>query len=263
MTLYNLCEWEINGYDDSDFMMSAFNDETNKIETICVGSTRYAGGYDYRGAIMPTVEIVEKARLVLAEYIFQSIRAAEHRDVLEPDDVAEGVRVSLIEAHKNQTFKTTSCTKCNGSGHWVNPKNSADKRECFACKGYGELQGEKVKDANGKLVWEKFSIGLSGVVKYCGAYGTFYRNGYNQPGRHNRTVKFVTDEGKLVKAPLSKLRLAREPMTDEKLRERAESLSHDLHFGRMYPKCAWYDKHFAADVVAKAKEANTHDSEVC
>lgn len=258
MATYNLCEWEINGYNDSDFMMSVYNDETNKVEAVCVGSTRYAGGIDHGGALMPTVEIVEKARLVLKEYIFQKLRAAEHRDVLEPDDVQDESRVTLLEAHKNQVFKTTPCSKCNGSGSWVNPKNSSDKRECFGCKGYGELQGEKIKDSNGKLVWDKFPAGLSGVVKYCGAYGKFYRNGYNQPGRFNRTVKFLTDEGKLIKAPLSKLRMEREPLTDEVLYEKAENLSHGLHFGSMYPKCAWYDKHYAADVVAKNREV-THE----
>ena len=251
MTTYKLCEWEINGRDDSDFMMSIYNDETDKIETVCVGSTRYAGGFDYGNSIMPTAEVVEKARLVLVEYMFQALRSAEHRDVLTPDDVALETRVSLLEPHKNQTFKTSPCVKCNGSGSWVNPKNPSDSRECFSCNGYGELQGEKIKDANGKLVWDKFPAGLSGVVKYCGAYGTFYRTGYNQPGRGNRTVKFVTDEGKMVKAPLSKLRLAKEPMTDEVLRQRAESLSHGLHFGAMHPRFTWYDKNYAEMAVAK------------
>lgn len=265
MTLYKLCEWEINGYNDSDWMLSVYNDEANKIETICIGSTRYAGCIEHHAQIcykchgdpqMPTMEIVEKARLCLAEYIFNSLRHVEHRSVLEPDDVRIGERVRLLEPHKNQSFKTTPCTKCNGSGHWVNPRNPDDKRDCFGCKGYGEIQGEKNKDSNGKLIWEKFQAGLSGVVKYCQAYGQFYSSGYNQPCRFNRTVKFVTDDGKLVKAPLSKLRLDREPMSDEKLREKAESLSHELHFGSMYPKCAWYDKHYAANVVAQAKKQN-------
>lgn len=31
----------------------------------------------------------------------------------------------------------TPCRKCNGSGKWVNPRNTEDKRDCFACNGSG------------------------------------------------------------------------------------------------------------------------------
>tara|TARA_Y100000034_G_C6907183_1_gene421388 strand:+ start:5073 stop:5642 length:570 start_codon:yes stop_codon:yes gene_type:complete len=36
------------------------------------------------------------------------------------------------------------CGKCDGSGYWINPRNSADKRKCFACDGTGEPKQDKV-----------------------------------------------------------------------------------------------------------------------
>ena len=30
------------------------------------------------------------------------------------------------------------CSRCLGTGNWINPKNPLDKRDCFACNGTGQ-----------------------------------------------------------------------------------------------------------------------------
>ena len=186
MTIFKLCEWEVNGYNDSDWLMSVYDDELNTISTIMIGTTRFASGINYHGAQDPTPEIVERARLVLVETIHQRLIAADRVATLTPDNVSVDEVVCLIAPHKNAVANTTPCNKCSGTGYWVNPRNPIDKRACFTCEGRGTFKGEKVKDATGKVVWDRFEPGLTGTVVKCHAYGTFYRNGYNQPGRENR-----------------------------------------------------------------------------
>lgn len=268
MTKYLLTDWEINGYDDSDFMCSYYDDVANKIGFHCYGSTRYAAPtnigiangitsvvVDGDTVIMPTAEVVEKARLVLEEHIFQRMTATDKRIAEEPDvaDLHKGLRVRLLVDARMQIRAMEPCQKCNGSGKWINPRNANDKRDCFGCKGTGLHVGGKVQ-INGKQAYDKLTAGLAGEVLDWTSFGQFYANGYNKPGRHNTTVQFKTDGGKMVRASLNKLRLDRELEEPLVLRDKAKALSFHYQFSALTPgKFAW-DTHNHALAIAKGAE---------
>lgn len=267
MSKFLLTDWEINGYDDSDFMCSYYDDKTNTIGFTCYGSTRYpsatvisiGGGttsvvVDGENLLMPDADVVEKARLALEENIFQRLTTADKRLVDEPDvnDLREGIEVRLTVDAKMQIRESAPCNKCSGSGKWINPRNPNDKRDCFACKGSGQHIGAKVKGEDGKQVWEKLPAGLSGTVVDWKSFGQFYASGYNHPNRHNTTVQFKTSGGKVVRASLNKLRLHREYQSPDKLREKARELSFNYQFSALYPRFAWDTHNFAAQVAKKS-----------
>lgn len=266
MSKFLLTDWEINGYDDSDFMCSYYDDKTNTIGFTCYGSTRYpsatvigiGGGttsvvVDGENLLMPDADVVEKARLVLADRIFDRLQKADRKLVDEPDydDLRKDLRVRLTEKARMQLRQSEPCQKCSGSGKWINPRNPNDKRDCFACKGSGNHVGGKVKGDDGKQVWEELPAGLAGKVVDWRAFGQFYANGYNKPGRHNTTVQFRTDAGKLVRASLSKLRLDEDYKDDSYLYGKAEELSYNYQFSALYPRFAWDTHNFAAEVAKK------------
>jgi len=61
------------------------------------------------------------------------------------------------------------------------------------------------------------------------SFGTFYRNGYNKPNRTNTSVlvKFADSENLI---PASKLRLARQLLTDTELEKKANELAKHRNF---------------------------------
>ena len=268
MSKFLLTDWEINGYDDSDFMCSYYDAETNTIGFHCYGSTRYPSptiighhndftstvkvGDEY--LLFPIAPMVERARVVLEETIFQKLVASDKRLVDEPDvdDLREGIEVRLLEKARMQVRESAPCMKCNGSGKWINPRNTNDKRDCFACKGSGQHVGQKVKGEDGKQVWDELPVGLSGTVVDWKSFGQFYANGYNKPNRHNTTVQFRVSGGKVVRAGLSKLRLHRDYQSPESLRKKAIDLSYGYQFSALYPRFAWDTHNFAAQVAKKA-----------
>lgn len=266
MAKYLLTDWEINGYDDSDFMCSYYDDVTDTIGTHCYGTTRAAAptmiGINSDGTTsvvigddvlrLPTKDVVEKARKRLADYIYGRLELEEQRRVHEPDvrDLHAGLQVRLKVDVRNQVSSETPCEKCAGSGKWSNPRNDADKRECFACKGTGSKRGPKQKDENGKVKWEKILAGTAGEVMKWGSFGTFYRSGYNQPNPDNTSVQFRTDEGKVVRATLKNLRLDRECKSESELRAKAKELSFGYGFSKIYPRHAW-DTYNHALTIAK------------
>lgn len=265
MSKFLLTDWEINGHDDSDFMCSYYDDVANVIGFYEYGTTRcYAPtniGIHADGTtsvvvggetlLMPNAEVVEKARQVLEDRILALMVAADKRLVDEPDvdDLHTGLRVRLTAKARMQVRASEPCQKCQGTGKWVNPRNTADKRDCFACKGSGEHVGAKVKGDDGKQVWENLPVGTSGVVVEHRSFGTFYANGYNHPNRHNTTVSFRTDGGKVVRAGLSKLRLDRDYESVDAMRERAKRASFNYGFSGLYPRHAWDTHNFAARVA--------------
>lgn len=248
--VYCLGTWEENGYHDSYFKAVQWNDEKGEIRVIETGATAYSGGCS-EGAY-PTPEIVEKARKVYAKKLFDAIKAQYAREVFEPENVREGEKVQLLKTHKNQIKQLEDCRKCEGSGKWVNPNNERDVRNCFGCRGTGKRKSRKtLKDKNGKTRYIHIPEGTVGTVVSCKAYGTFYRNGYNQPNRYNRSCIVRLDDGAEVRVPLEKMRLAKSMPSDEDLLEKAEKMSHDLHFARFVPRFAWYTRHHAREVVNK------------
>lgn len=267
MAKFLLTDWEINGYDDSDFMASYYDDKTNTIGFTCYGSTRYpsasvisiGGGLtsvvvDGENLLTPNAEVVEKARLVLEESIFQKLVAADKRLVETPDveDLKEGLSIRLTAKARMQVRETEPCQKCSGSGKWINPRNANDKRDCFACKGSGQHVGAKRKNEQGKQVYEELPAGLSGKVVDWTSFGQFYASGYNKPNRENTTVQFRLADGKVVRASLSKMRLDRDYRPAEELRARARDLSFNYGFSALYPRFAWDTCNYAAQVAKAA-----------
>lgn len=110
MAQYKLCSWEDNGYNDSDWYLVAWDSELGKPVKHEVGTTRCAAGcnVDGYGYDLPTPDVVRSAVAWLAEYIYQSIRDAEYRDVLEPQPSAacKGTELLLTRnvRHKGQVI---------------------------------------------------------------------------------------------------------------------------------------------------------------
>lgn len=242
MAKYLLGEWEDNGYHDSDFCAAIWDSETKSAEKVLVGSTRFAGGFEYPDTEELTEEVLEEARVWLENHIFDQLRAAEHRDIMEPDDAYAGLRIQLLEDHRAKPKSCESCKKCGGSGAWVNPHRDDDIRDCFTCQGTGTTRPRVVRGT--KI--GTFDAGSRGKVLSCTAYGAFYRNGYNRRSRENRTCVIRLDSGIIIGIPLKKLRLEKEPVSDEELRKKACELSFHYNFNKACGMRAW-GKHFALE----------------
>jgi hypothetical protein len=297
MSKYILCDWEINGYDDSDFMLMYYDDVSNTLHSHMHGTTRFGGclchkegklpeapqgssgyhlcarpvytegTYERVGEIpgewflSPTVEVVEAARKLLEEKAFQGLTIVDKRlrDEPGPEDLVKGMTLRLTAAVRNQVSLTEPCRKCAGTGKWENPRNSADKRECFACRGTGTHKVGKVKTEAGKLKYDTIPADTVGMVVDWGSFGTFYRNGYNQPNRENTSVQLriqVPEGDKVVRATLAKCRMERDYSSPESLRKRAVELSYNYHWpAGTGAKCAWLTRNFGAEVVAAATKA--------
>lgn len=273
MSKFILTDWEINGYSDSDFMCSYFDEEQNLIGYHCYGSTRFPSpsgiviNADGSTSVevfhdllwMPTPTIVEKARLVLEDNIFHVLTANDKRKVDEPDvnDLHEGLLVVLNSDVKNQVRAQDPCQKCESTGKWTNPKFPADKRDCFACKGTGYHKGDKLKTDSGKLVWDIIAVGTAGKVIGWTSFGRFYANGYNHPDRHNTTVQVKTADKKVFRSSLKNLSLSCGYQPPSDLRTRAKEMSFSYNFSSGYPKHAWDSRNFAAEVAGKKPEPSS------
>lgn len=249
--LYALCEWEVNGYSDSDWYAVVYDDEHNKLFVKEIGTTRFANAMPSLSANnlnLPTKDIVEKARLLLVPIILEYLKREEKLKFF-PDNFSIGDSVVSIEDHRNVEKNISNCAKCSGSGKWINPKNQQDIRSCFYCHGAGVIKGEKVK-INGKQKYVLISQGAVGVVIDVFAFGTFYVNGYNKPDRSNRTASVKLVNGNVVNIPLSKLKLNSKELTEEQLLTKAINLSYNYDFGKFcHDRFTWYDKNYASNVV--------------
>ena len=251
---YKICEWEDNGYHDSYFYGVYYDTDTGLMKEIQLGATAYAGGgYSFGvGYEMPTLEIIEKCRVLLAAHIFTVISNAEYRDVFLPEDAKEKDTVRLLVPHSGMVMVEEPCQKCEGKGHWQNPRRAEDKRPCFACHGRGRMRSkEKARAADGKILRFTLPVDTVFTVQACTAFGTFYRNGYNKPNRSNRSVLSIAGDGQLYRIPLAKLRMDRDPMPEEELRQRAEALSHEHQYGAMFGCKAWLSANFIQVVLGR------------
>ena len=252
MTNYYLCEWEINGYSDSDWMAIIYNDETNSCHEVLIGTTRGAFPPHIKNsnAEPPTIEIVEKARLVLKDSILKNLIAKNSLNILEPQNVVTGDRIRLIQNHKNQVKVQVTCDKCNGTGQWVNPKKLTDLRHCFNCEGKGFNFGGKIKSDDGKLTWLVIPAETKGEVISCEAFGSFYARGYNQPNRSNRQLKVKLDNDQVINVPLAKCRLDKDLMSIEAIESLADKMSYAYNFAATFgTKFAWYSRNYAAELA--------------
>lgn len=238
-------EWEDNKHDDSDWYVVVYDARTDELRRVLVGTTRFAfpPGTPIPGMGPMTPEMAARARLVLVE---KNIRRMVHSETLRVEQpkietLTRGVKVRFIEAHrcakKEASVEQADCPKCDGSGSWVNPYKAADKRPCFACKSTGKVNRTtrtKVTETSTRTitkgknkgqvvtktspVWEDIEAGSVGEVLGQATFGTFYRNGYNEPGRHNTTVYVRLADGREVQTPASKLRLDCERPSDKTIR---------------------------------------------
>lgn len=249
MSKYRICWWEDNGYHDSYFYGVYYDDATENLHEISLGATAYAGGIGFTDEyLMPTPEVAEKARLILKEYIYASLFAADRRDVNTPfHSIVPGRRLVLIADHSFFRRETEPCRKCNGTGYWVNPRKDSDKRECFGCRGKGVRVGGYVHahGSSGKRVKETLKAGTKVEARSEPLfYGTTYRNGYNRPMRGNTSVQVVVDD-QAVKIPTEKLSLDRPYAAEAALDLQAEQLSHEHNYGAVFGCKAWMTENWA------------------
>jgi len=212
--LHRLTDWEDNGYNDSDFWVSVYDDEKNVVRAVLKGSTRFAGffGGDIPDIGQPITDpaILQKALRVLADHIYSVIRAAETREVMEPSAVEKGTILRLLRSVRHK----------------------------------------------GALIAD----GTVGEVFWSGAYGHFYSNGYNRPDRNNTRVGITLANGSSAYVALSACRLNREPVDDEKLRQRAGELAQRCGFSQMTgEKCAWNSENYALALLQRTDSQHNND----
>lgn len=212
MTIYRVAEWEVNGYNDSDFCEAHYNTETDKLEGVEVHSTRYAGLCAERVAELAKVrhlseapmEVIESIRRIIVGRIHRALMSAEERDC-KPENASNGNRLILNRdvRHKGETL---------------------------------------VK-------------GLAGTVFWCGAYGKFYKNGYNKPGRHNRRVGLALDDGRRVFVALSACDREKPAESSEVLLASAEKISWNVRVAEVVGCRAWLSHDYLTPMLKKLKEA--------
>jgi hypothetical protein len=241
MALYELDQWEHNGYDDSDWFAVVYDSDKDKLDRVLIGTTRGAFPPPTSGLapghLAPTPEIIEKARIRLRDdFIRPRVEHSENQRifVLDPKDIKRGLAVRFNKEHAAliKDFDREPCYKCKGSGHWQNPRDPEDKRECFTCHGEGTTKTNfrKRLDADGKPVKLKVAAGTKAMIVGTKSYGQFYRNGYNQPDGHNSTAFVALADGTEVGVPLHKLQLDEDMPSAEQMDATAERLSHNKNF---------------------------------
>jgi hypothetical protein len=256
-TKFKLCWWEDNGYHDSYFYGVYFDTEDGKLHSTGLGATAYGGGIGFGSEFaLPTPEVLELARKELAKEIFAQLRKVEDRDFFtpEPCNVKKGRTFRLLVPHSFYPKGEGECPKCNGTGHWVHPRNSDDKRQCFCCKGTGLVAGKGafLKGTDGKRVKVTLPAGavVTALFDRVNFFGTQYAKGYNRPHRFNTSVT-VKHGDALVRVPLEKLRQDAEPASDAELMDRADELSYNHQYGAAYGCKAWLTENWAADLAEK------------
>lgn len=93
--------------------------------------------------------------------------------------------------------------------------------------------------------------GTWGDVFWSGAYGKFYRNGYNKPCRTNIRVGLRLPDGNKIFVALSACRLHREPLSDAELHRRAVELSKHCGFGTACGMKAWESRNPARELYER------------
>ena len=257
MAKYKLCDWEVNGYSDSDFYGAFYDTEDGNVHVTMVGTTRFACdrfsfGPEY---LTPTPEIVEKARLVLRARLFESYKRAAYASVMAPSPAVfhKGTTAVLLEDHSLMVPVKSEgeCFKCLGTGKFKAGKFSG---ECFTCKGTGRLMmktGEKLKGADGKCVRNVIKAGTK-VTAY-GPAECFKAHGGISMRRENSTVT-VKVEGQAggVRLPVKKLRLDQEVASDEVVMEMADRDSHSHNYGGAFgDRYAWDSNNWALAVAVR------------
>lgn len=98
-------EWEHDGYDDSDCYRVVFDPNTRTLSRFETGSTRYASARTPGAPFVVDVpeRVVSDAERVFAGLIFDTLRLAEHADILEPRAVKHGDRLRTTRAIRGKS----------------------------------------------------------------------------------------------------------------------------------------------------------------
>ena len=98
---YYLGDYEKNGYDDSDFVVTFWDDEAGRIESAEYGSTRYGGGWDYSRDLQREIpaDVAERVREHIHANALAARTAAEIARVTEPTpgQMPFGARVRITK----------------------------------------------------------------------------------------------------------------------------------------------------------------------
>ena len=182
---YLLNWWERNGYDDSDWYAAWYNSDTNSIEVEEIGSTRYGGGIR-----MPQYPHMDSA----------------------PNDVYAAFRTLIIERCATLIH--------NGIVQSHNEPQPTDIKCPPAYSGTALTTIRTVKSRKDGTI----PAGLSGFAIWQGAYGQFYKNGYNHPNRANTRVglelRGEDNESLVIWVALNALKLYGDPESYESVKER-------------------------------------------
>lgn len=218
-------DWEYNGRDDSDWYVVVYDDESDTLHQVMIGTTRFAGCsahgrqicYECQGVSRnPSDEVMARAQSALLRSHETAIRSQAEWRIQHPGH-CEGCRVRTTAEVSNRprTVESEPCAKCGGTGHWTNPRNQADQRECFACHGSGSHTTSRA--AKGKAV--KIPVGTEGTVRAVyerrSQYGT-----WNDVG----PAIVIRDDGTEFRAPLDSIELVA-TVDEEAVRREAAALA--------------------------------------
>lgn len=232
MTIYQVStEWEYNGRDDSDFYVVTFNDETEEITRFEVGSTRYAADFSRTyGMLVKLADVPEeiwiRAEAAYAKRAAQMLLSADRiRRERFCANVGETVILTRDVQNRPRAQVEVECFKCGGLGYWMNPRNVNDKRPCFKCNGTKVAKVSKA--CKGKAITHK--QGSKGevlaVFENRSQYGTW---DYGS----RATIRLV--DGSIIKAPVSALIAAREPMSQLEAETTAAKVAKRRNFYPMF-----------------------------
>lgn len=196
MAKFLLEDREANYYDDSDFYAIFFDTETGTIRSEMYGTTR---------GFSPRVAPADKYLRPVPEEILE--KAREYLFEKASEDIRRRDRLE-IDSPDSISRGDTVTLLCGG-------KYTDKKRD------------------NVKISYE---AGETAVVIWEGAFGTFYRNGYNRKGRSNTRVGLRFEDGRVVFIGLDKCKLSRAYLTDEEIAARARSYANGNNFSFFYSR---------------------------
>lgn len=201
---YAVCpEWEHNGYHDSDFYVVVFTPSTGELRREETGTTRFAGGFrsfpklpaQFDAAFLTALEDLWFRRLVARD-----THRVEHPKL---EDVRQGTKVFLTQEVRNRPRAEVevACRRCGGLGCWVNPRNDADRRECFGCRGTGKQKGSKAGKGKALVYPSGTTAEVVRAFENRSRYGTWDRGS---------VLVLRTSDGTEFRCPLDAVRLGRE-----------------------------------------------------
>jgi len=107
---YYLGDYERNGYGDSDFFVTYWDDNARRIETKEHSSTRYGGGWNWNAELIREIpaEVVQRLRAYMYQTALEANTSYEKRRVEEPtpESLGFGVRVRFLKDSDKRSKST-------------------------------------------------------------------------------------------------------------------------------------------------------------